>query len=67
MLPIIKYKGEDLRDVLMKKFQASFLIDLSWTSLTKSVESQSLKDLLKEIILRKWVSIRTRSFLKARV
>ena len=67
MLPIIKYKGEDLRDVLMKKFQASFLIDLSWTSLTKSVESQPLKDLLKEIILRKWVSIRTRSFLKARV
>ena len=29
------------------------------------MESQPLKDLLKEIILRKWVSIRTRSFLKA--
>ena len=62
---IIKYKGEDLRDILMKKFQASFFIDLSWTSLTKNVESQPLKDLLKEIILRNWVSIRTRSFLKA--
>ena len=49
----------------MKKFRSSFLIDLSWTSLTKNVESQPLKDLLKVIVLRKWVSICTCSFLKA--
>nr|XP_047141466.1 uncharacterized protein LOC124816352 [Hydra vulgaris] len=62
---IVKYKGEDLRDVIMKKFQTSSLIDFSWESLTKNAKSQHLKSLLKDIILRKWMSIRIRSFVKS--
>ena len=38
---------------------------MSWTSLTQNVEPQPLKDLSKEIILRKWVSIGAHLFLKA--
>ena len=61
---ILNYKGEDLRDVLMEKFNKSELIDIGWESLTKNLQSEETKKLLKQIILRKWVGIRAKSFLK---
>ena len=57
------YKGEDLRDILMRKLRKSELIDQSWESLSKNIEKDDIRNLLKEIILRKWVGLRTKSFL----
>lgn len=61
---ISNYKGEDLRDVLMNKLKKSELVDIGWESLTKKLQCDETKQLLKEIILRKWVGIRAKSFMK---
>ena len=62
---MISYCGEDLRDVLLKKFLKHELIDKSWCSLTHNVDNESLKDAIKLAILKKWISIRARSFVNA--
>ena len=61
---IANYKGEDLREVLMEKLNKSELVDIGWEALTKKIQCDNIKKLLKQIILRKWVGIRAKSFLK---
>ena len=48
----------------MQKFENSKLIDLSWNALTRKIEDEKLRTVLKEIILRKWIGIRAKSFVK---
>lgn len=59
------YSGEDLRDVLMKKFDDSSDVDSCWNFLVENFDNDGITDSLKEIILRKWVDIRARSFANA--
>ncbi|XP_065654437.1 uncharacterized protein LOC136081049 [Hydra vulgaris] len=59
----VKYKGKDLRDVLTKKLNKSELIDLSWSSLSRNLNSDYLVQILKQVIFKKWISMRARSFL----
>ena len=61
---IIHYRGEDLREVLMKAFQKSEGIDISWCSVARCIEDEEIRSLLKHQVLEKWISIRARSFLK---
>ncbi|XP_066919034.1 uncharacterized protein [Clytia hemisphaerica] len=60
---ILNYKGEDLREVLLEKLNQNELVDLGWIALTKSIQCDGMKKALKNIILRKWVSLRAKSFL----
>ena len=62
---LITYAGEDLRDVLLKKFLRNQYIDKSWCSLTRNVESDALRNSIKIAILKKWIGIRARSFVNA--
>ena len=62
---INSYQGEDLRDTLMKRFEASPIVDSTWATLTRHVEDEKAKSILKEIILRKWIDIRARAFANA--
>lgn len=62
---MISYAGEDLRKILMEKFSESHLVDISWNSLTKSLENRELCQTLKRMVLNKWVNIRANSFVKA--
>lgn len=62
---IYSYQGEDLRDTLMKIFQASPIVDSTWATLTRHIEDVKAKTILNEIILRKWIDIRARAFAKA--
>lgn len=62
---MVKYRGEDLREVLMNAFNASEGIDTAWSTLTRCVENEKVCALLKQQILKKWISIRARSFLKS--
>ncbi|XP_047125905.1 uncharacterized protein LOC124807729 [Hydra vulgaris] len=62
---LVNYNGQDLRDVLMSNFQKNAQLDLSWSSLTRNLENLELSQLLKLTILKKWISMRARSFLTA--
>lgn len=62
---MISYAGEDLRKVHMEKFAKSSLIELSWQSLTKSLENRQLAATLKNLVLNKWINIRANAFVKA--
>ena len=62
---INSYQGEDLRDTLMRCFKASPIVDSPWATLTRHVEDEKAKAILKEIILRKWIDIRARAFANA--
>ena len=62
---INSYQGEDLRDTLMRRFEASPIMDSTWATLTRHVEDKKAKTILKEIILRKWIDIRARAFANA--
>ena len=59
------YKGQDLRDVLMKKFGESSLLESRWVALTRKLENEQLANTLKQIILRKWIGLRARAFANA--
>lgn len=62
---IENYNGEDLRDIILSKLLKSMSIESTWASLSRMVVSEKLKMTLKEIILRKWVNLRVRSFVTA--
>ena len=62
---INSYQGEDLRDTLMKRVEASPIVDSSWATLTRPIEDEKAKSILKEIILRKWIDVRARAFANA--
>ena len=62
---IINYKGEDVREILLEKFDQSVLIDQSWNGLLRNIENKQLCVILKDVILKKWVGIRARSFVNA--
>lgn len=62
---MVTYAGEDLRAVLLNKFNDSKLITLSWESLTRNVESDIMSNKLKHLILSKWINIRANAFIKA--
>ena len=62
---MVEYHGEDLRDVLMDSFTSSELVDKSWCSLTRNIESNELRYAIKMLIFKKWIGIRANSFAKA--
>ena len=62
---LLSYNGEDLREVIMEKFLTSELLDKSWSSLTRNIESMELAETIKLVILRKWIGMRARSFVNA--
>ena len=62
---IKNYKGEDIRDTLIKSFYESVLIDQSWSSLTRKVENKQLCMTLENIIFKKGIGIRARAFVNA--
>ena len=64
---ISSYQGEDLHDTLMRCFKASPIVDSPWATLTRHVEDEKAKTILKEIILRKWIDIRARAFANTKI
>ena len=51
---LMRYYGEDLRDVLLEKFLKHDLIDKSWCCLTRYIENYSIKDTMKIAIQIDW-------------
>ena len=62
---LTNYKGEDLRDVIMDKLKCDSYIDLSWSCLTRNFENPDAVFILKEVIFKKWIGMRARSFVNA--
>lgn len=59
------YNGEDLRDTLFNRLMSDSLIESTWASLSRMILSNKLRATLKEIILKKWINLRIRSFVTA--
>ena len=59
------YQGEDLRTALTSKFDESEKLDIAWSSLTHYIENFELKEFLKKEVLKKWLNIRGRAFVRA--
>uniref|UniRef100_A0A7M5V9U8 C2H2-type domain-containing protein n=2 Tax=Clytia hemisphaerica TaxID=252671 RepID=A0A7M5V9U8_9CNID len=62
---IENYRGEDLRDLILEKLMKSTFIEGTWASLSRMILNEKLRAMLKEIILKKWVNLRIRSFVTA--
>ena len=57
-----KYSGEDLRDLLQRKFETDENIQSCWESLTKNFQEDAVLTTLKQSIFKKWIDIRARAF-----
>ena len=56
------YCGEDLRSVLLERFNESGLIQGGWDNLTRQFSNKQLTEKLKIKILTKWVNLRAHAF-----
>ncbi|XP_065671483.1 uncharacterized protein LOC136089423 [Hydra vulgaris] len=59
---LTKFQGTDLRDVIMPLLHNSKQIDSIWVTLICDIKLKELPDLLKDIIFKKWVNLRIKSF-----
>ena len=59
---LLKYCGENLRDVLMKKLEASEEVDKNWCTLTYKISNKDLVSKIKRKLLLKWVNLRSVAF-----
>ena len=62
---VVDYQGEDVRELLLGKLTSNELIDKSWSSLTRNLESDMLAATLKIIIMKKWIGMRARAFVNS--
>ena len=62
---LVTYAGENLRTVLIEKFQKSKLINESWIQITRDIENSGSTEKLKKLIFNKWINIRANAFIKA--
>lgn len=61
---MITYAGEDLRKVILSKFENNELIISAWDSLTKDL-SKSMSTYLRNAVFKKWIDIRANAFIRA--
>ena len=59
---IVAYCGDDMRKVLIEKFQSSSLIQDAWENLTNKISNKPLATKLLHKIFNKWVNIRVHAF-----
>ena len=59
------YGGENIQKLLLDEFNKNNLIDNCWSSITCRIENESLKNILKSEVLKKWINIRGNAFVKA--
>ena len=64
---IRKYRGEDLRDAILKEVKKSTMVDQYWESLSRNIPNKTLSQSLKDQIINKWVDIRAHAFVKCYV
>ena len=60
----INYCGEDLKTVLYNTFSKSENIEVCWHKITRNISNLSVKQIIKNKILLKWINIRTNAFVK---
>ena len=61
----INYCGEDLKTVLYNTFSKSENIEVCWHKITRNISNLSVKQIIKNKILLKWINIRTNAFVKS--
>ena len=59
---LIAYSDEDVKEVILEKFNANPFIQNLWDTLSKDVCNKHLKEKLKFQILKKWTNIRINAF-----
>ena len=62
---LLSYCGEDLRMILLEKFNNGRFIDSSWCILTRNISNKQLTEKLKQKIFNKWINVRAYAFVKA--
>ena len=61
----INYCGEDLKTVLYNTFSKSENIEVCWHKITRNISNLSVKEIIKNKILLKWINIRANAFVKS--
>ena len=57
--------GENIQNILISEFNKNNLIDLCWSSITSRIENETLKNVIKSEVLKKWISIWGNAFVGA--
>ena len=62
---LINYCGEDLKTVLHNTLSKSENIEVCWHNIARNISNLSVKEMIKNKILLKWINIRANAFVKS--
>ena len=56
------YRGQDLRDLILKELAKSNIVDTTWDSVSRLMPNRNLANIIKKQLINKWIDIKARSY-----